>query len=283
MVARSTFADDETRWSAVTHRDPAADGRFYYAVLTTGRYSRPSCASRLARRQNVRFFPTGAAAARAGFRPCGRCRPEEVPLDRQYADAVAAACRLVQSSPTVPTLDELADAAGFSRFHFHRMFKAVTGVTPHSYVMAHRAERVRDELFRAESVTDAIYRSGFQSNGNFYAASNEVLGMTPSRFRAGGRGAVIRVAVGGSAADSVLVAATDKGVCGVLVGGDPRRLRSELRARFPRAELVGDSDFDALVDHAVDTTTPSDDLPVDLRRSALHHGVWQTLRDETAA
>jgi AraC family transcriptional regulator of adaptative response/methylated-DNA-[protein]-cysteine methyltransferase len=282
MVACSTYADDE-RWAAVTRRDPAADGRFYYAVLTTGRYSRPSCASRLARRQNVRFFDTGAEAAQAGFQPCGRCRPDDVSLDRRYADAVVVACRLVQSSPTVPTLDELADAAGFSRFHFHRMFKAVTGMTPHSYVMAHRAQRVRDELCRAESVTEAIYRSGFQSNGNFYAASNEVLGMTPSRFRAGGDGTVIRVAVGGSTADSVLVAATDKGMCDVLVGGDPHQLRNELRARFPHAELVGDAKFDALVDDAVDATTPSRDLPVDLRRSALRHGVWQTLREETAA
>ena len=186
IVAMSIFATEEDRWDAVVRRDGSADGTFYYAVRTTGVYCRPSCASRRARRENVDFHLTCADAERAGFRPCKRCRPNEPPLAEQYAAAVAKASRLIDSADEPPDLDTLAAAAGMSRFHFHRVFRNVTGVTPKAYADARRSERVRQELSRSRTVTDAIYGAGFNSSGRFYEKSAEILGMTPTDFRAGG-------------------------------------------------------------------------------------------------
>src|SRR5262252_369453 len=143
------FSSDEERWEAVVRRDRTADGAFYYTVQTTGVYCRPSCAARLARREHVRFHATCAEAEQAGFRPCKRCRPHEPALAAQHAAAMAKACRLIEATEDMPNLDALAEAAGMSRFHFHRIFKTITGVTPKAYAAAHRAQRVRDALSRA--------------------------------------------------------------------------------------------------------------------------------------
>src|SRR5215472_12170994 len=140
------FASDDQRWTAVKGRNRAADGVFYYSVLTTGVYCRPSCAARLARRENVRFHQSCAAAERAGFRPCKRCRPNEPALAERRATAVAEACRQIDAAEELPSLDTLAQAAGMSRFHFHRVFREATGVTPKAYAAARRAERLRAEL-----------------------------------------------------------------------------------------------------------------------------------------
>src|SRR5215831_4838032 len=153
--APSSF--DDSRWKAVQQRDRAADGTFVYSVRTTGVYCRPSCAARLPRRENVAFHASCAAAERAGFRPCKRCRPNEPALADQHAAAVAAACRLIEEAEETPSLAALAQAAGLSRFHFHRVFKAVTGVTPKAYAEAHRGKRVRAELTQRRTVTEAIY------------------------------------------------------------------------------------------------------------------------------
>src|SRR5580698_10132067 len=174
------FASDDERWSAVQRRDRAADGAFFYAVQTTGVYCRPSCAARLPSPENVSFHATVAAAERAGFRACKRCRPNEPGSAELQAAVVAKACRLIEAADEVPSLDTLAQAASMSRFHFHRVFKAVTGVTPKAYGDAHRAGRVRDRLTRGGSVTAAIYGAGFNSNGRFYAAASDLLGMTPT-------------------------------------------------------------------------------------------------------
>jgi AraC family transcriptional regulator of adaptative response/methylated-DNA-[protein]-cysteine methyltransferase len=279
-----SFGSDDERWAAVMRRDRQADGMFYYSVVTTGVYGRPSCAARLARRENVRFFDTREDAERASFRPCGRCRPDEPTVGEQHAAAVARACRLIEFAHDMPTLDELADVARFSRFHFHRIFKAVMGMTPHEYVAMHRAERVREELSRSETVTEAIYRAGFNSNGNFYAASAWMLGMTPTSFRSGGQGTCIHFAVHERLPESVLVAATEKGVCAVLIGDDPRALVRELEDRFPQARLVaGDWRFTELVADAVGAAAPKRDLPAEVRGHPLRHGVWQALRNANAS
>ena len=171
--------------------------------------------------ENVTFHATCAEAERAGFRPCKRCRPNEASLAERQAAAVAKACQLIEQAEELPSLDALAQAAHLSRFHFHRVFKAVTGVTPKAYASAHRGKRVRDELAHSDSVTSAIYGAGFNSNGRFYAAASDLLGMTPTEFRAGGDGTVIRFAVGECSLGSILVAATDKGVCAIELGDDP--------------------------------------------------------------
>ena len=204
------FDSDEARWNAVVSRDRNADGYFYYSVRTTGVYCRPSCAARPALRKNVAFHATREDAERAGFRACKRCKPDQGGIAALHAAGVAAAGRLIESSEQMPSLDELAAAAGMSRFHFHRVFKTLTGLTPKVYGSAHRAKRVRERLQHANTVTDAIYGAGFNSSGRFYAHSNDELGMTPTRFRAGGAGESILFAVGECALGSILVARTDK-------------------------------------------------------------------------
>jgi len=273
----------DARWNAIVGRDRGSDGSFFYSVDTTGVYCRPSCGSRLARRENVRFHPTCADAERAGFRPCKRCRPNEADLDQRRSLMVANACRMIEAAAEMPSLDALAEAANVSRFHFHRVFKAVTGVTPKAYADAHRAGRVQDELTRTSTVTEAIYGAGFQSNGRFYAASSRLLGMTPSAFRKGGTGASIRFAVGECWLGAVLVAATEKGVCAILFGDDPDGLVRDLQDRFPKAQFVGgDADFERLVAQViglVEAPAQSLDLPLDVRGSAFQKRVWQALRE----
>jgi AraC family transcriptional regulator of adaptative response/methylated-DNA-[protein]-cysteine methyltransferase len=277
-----SFSTDDARWEAVRRRDRAADGVFYYSVLTTGVYCRPSCASRLARRDNVAFHATCEAAEAAGFRPCKRCRPNEASVAERHASAVADACRVIEEAEEPPDLDALARTAGMSRFHFHRVFKSVTGVTPKAYADAHRAERVRDELAQGATVTEAIYGAGFNSSGRFYAASPDLLGMTPTEFRSGGNGASIRFAVGECSLGSILVAATDKGVCAILLGDDPDTLVRDLQDRFPRARLIGaDDKFERLVATVVglvEAPAQGLDLPLDMRGTAFQQRVWQALR-----
>jgi AraC family transcriptional regulator of adaptative response/methylated-DNA-[protein]-cysteine methyltransferase len=276
------FTGESAQWAAVTRRDPRADGQFFYSVSTTGVYCRPSCPSRQARRDHVRFHVTIADAERAGFRACKRCRPNEPGLAETRTAAVGKACRLIEQHDEVPGLDALAAAAGMSRFHFHRIFKSVTGVTPKAYAAAHRARRVRDELARQRTITDAIYGAGFNSNGRFYAAAPGVLGMTPTQYRSGGAGERIRFAVGECSLGSVLVAATDKGVCAIMLGDDPGALVRHLQDRFPKASLVGgDAAFERLVANVVAVVEAPDggiDLPLDVRGTAFQQRVWQALR-----
>ncbi|HVH76900.1 MAG TPA: bifunctional DNA-binding transcriptional regulator/O6-methylguanine-DNA methyltransferase Ada [Stellaceae bacterium] len=281
--AVSAYSTEEARWRAVVEHDGAADGVFYYSVRTTGVYCRPSCAARLARRENVRFHASPAEAERAGFRPCKRCRPNRPALAEEHATAVAKACRAIEEAEEIPSLEALAETAGMSRFHFHRVFKRVTGLTPRGYAAAARARRVREELRRRGTVTEAIYGAGFNSNGRFYAAAGELLGMTPTKFRAGGDGAAIRFAVGECSLGAILVAATDKGVCAIHLGDDPEALVRQLQDRFPKAELVGgDRDFERLVARVVgfvERPATGLDLPLDLRGTAFQERVWRALRE----
>ncbi|HUZ72476.1 MAG TPA: bifunctional DNA-binding transcriptional regulator/O6-methylguanine-DNA methyltransferase Ada [Stellaceae bacterium] len=276
------YATADERWQAVMRRDRSADGHFYYSVATTGVYCRPSCAARRPLRANVRFHRDPEAAERAGFRPCQRCRPNGPGLERAHAAAVARACRLIATAEELPSLAALAEAAGLSRFHFHRVFKAMTGVTPRQYASQHRAQRVRAGLRGGGTVTAAIYDAGFNSNGRFYAAASDMLGMTPRRYRAGGPGAAIRFAVGQCSLGAILVAATEKGVAAILLGDDPAKLVEELQDRFPKADLVGgDRAFERLVATVVgfvETPAAGLDLPLDVRGTAFQQQVWQALR-----
>lgn len=276
------YADDAARWAAVLCRDQQADGCFYYAVKTTGIYCRPSCAARRARREHVSFYPTGTAAEQAGFRPCQRCRPHEPGLAAQHAALVAQACRQIETAVETPDLAALAASAGMSRFHFQRVFKAVTGVTPKAYATAHRTQRVRQTLRQADTVTAAIYEAGFQSNGRFYATAAEVLGMTPRVFRAGGPGVAIRFAVGPCSLGTILIAATDRGLCAILLGDDPETLIRDLQGRFPQAALHSAEDalahWMAQVIGCIETPALGLALPLDVQGTAFQQRVWQALR-----
>ena len=281
-ISRPLSGDDDARWRAIERRDRAADGTFVYSVQTTGVYCRPSCAARRPRRENVSFHATCADAERAGFRPCKRCRPNAPGLAEQHAAAVAKACRLIEEAEEVPGLAVLARAAGLSRFHFHRVFKAVTGVTPKAYADAHRGKRVREELASSGTVTEAIYGAGFNSSGRFYDASPGLLGMTPTEFRSGGGGNVIRFAVGECSLGAILVAATDKGVCAIEFGDDPDALVRGLEDRFPKARLLGgDAAFEQLVAKVVglvEAPAQGLDLPLDIRGTAFQQRVWNAIR-----
>jgi AraC family transcriptional regulator, regulatory protein of adaptative response / methylated-DNA-[protein]-cysteine methyltransferase len=276
------FATDAQRWAAIVRRQAGADGIFYFAVRTTGVYCRPSCGARRALRKNVRFFDSAAAAERAGFRACKRCHPNGAGLAQQHAAMVARACRLIEQAETMPDLAALAREAGLSRFHFHRLFSRHMGMTPKAYITAQRARRVRDQLQRSGSVTGAIYDAGFGSNGRFYAGSAAALGMTPSSYRGGGDGARIRFAIGACSLGSILVAATDKGICAILLGDDAATLLRDLEDRFPKAQLIGgDQGFERLVAQVaglVEAPAQGLDLPLDLRGTAFQHRVWQALR-----
>jgi AraC family transcriptional regulator of adaptative response/methylated-DNA-[protein]-cysteine methyltransferase len=274
------FVTDDGRWQAVIGRDRRADGQFYFSVATTGVYCRPSCGARQPRRENVAFHATTEAAVRAGFRPCKRCRPDET--DRQ-ATAVAEACRLIAGAETPPSLTELAAAVGMSQYHFHRVFKAATGVTPKAYADAERARRVRAALDISDTVTEAIYDAGFNSNGRFYASAPGRLGMTPTRFRSGGAGETVRFAIGQTSLGAILVAATDKGIVAIQFADDPDALLRDLQDRFPKARLVGgDAEFEALVARVVggvENPVAGIDLPLDVRGTAFQQRVWQALRE----
>lgn len=280
---QTAFDTELARWAALKVRDRAADGAFFYSVRTTGVYCRPSCAARPARPENIAFHASIAEARAAGFRACKRCKPDLPPLAERNAAAVAAVCRLIDAAEETPSLEDMAASAGLSPFYFHRVFKSVTGLTPKAYADARRAERVRQALGETETVTEAIYDAGFNSGSRFYEKSAQVLGMSPTRFRAGGEKATIRFAIGQCSLGAILVAATEQGVCAILLGDDPQALVQDLQDRFDRAELVGgDAEFEALVAKVVGFVEQPRlglDLPLDVRGTAFQQRVWQALRD----
>ena len=275
--------EDDSRWQMVMARDPSADGKFYYSVRMTGVYCRPSCAARLARRENVQFHATREDAERAGFRPCKRCKPDAQSPADAHRTRVIAVCRMIETAETPPSLDELAGWAGISPYHFHRVFKSVTGVTPKDYADAHRANKLQARLKQAGTVTEAIHDAGYNSSGRFYARSNQLLGMTPGTFRGGGGNTTIRFAVGECFLGSFLTASTDKGICAILLGDDPDSLLRELQDRFPKAQLTGgDSEYEKLVAQVlsfIETPAKGLDLPLDIQGTAFQQRVWRALRD----
>ena len=281
ILAAATVSDP--RWAAVLARDPQYDGKFVYSVRTTGVYCRPSCAARVARPENVAFHDTTADAERAGFRPCQRCKPDQPSIFAQHAALVAKLCRLLETSEQTPNLAELARQAQLSAFHLHRVFKRITGLTPKAYASAHRSKRLRAELRRSATVTDAIYDAGYNSGGRFYADADKVLGMTPTRYRAGGADTEIRFAIGQCSLGAILVARSDRGVCAISLGDDPDELARDLQDRFPRARLIGDdAEFARLVAKVVgfvEAPRLGLNLPLDVRGTAFQQRVWQALRD----
>src|SRR3984957_3320535 len=274
-------ARDEERWQAVKSRESDFDGKFFFAVRATGIYCRPSCASRAAKHENVSFFPTVADAEKAGYRACKRCRPDQLGAPDPQMHAVKRACERIESAEEAPGLAELAARAGLSPYHFHRVFKAITGVTPKAYAAQTRARRAADNLRTAGTVTEAIYDSGFNSSSRFYENTDARLGMTPGAVRRGGAGAVIRCAVGEASLGAVLVAATDKGVCAITLGDDPDALVRDLQDRFPNADFKGgDAEFERMVAEVVGLVeAPGQrlDLPLDIRGTAFQQRVWAAL------
>jgi AraC family transcriptional regulator of adaptative response/methylated-DNA-[protein]-cysteine methyltransferase len=274
---------EDARWTAIDTRDAQADGAFVFGVVTTGIYCRPSCPARRPLRRNVRFFDTSDEAERSGLRACQRCDPAGQGPRARNTQVVATACRILDAADPAPPLDELARRVGVSPSHLHRLFRAATGITPKAYAMARRAERTRHRLESGSSVTDAVYDAGFASTGPFYAEARGRLGMKPSTFRSGGQGERVRLAVTSSSLGSVLVAATDRGICAIELGDDPDLLVHIVGERFPHAELVDDDpDLVELVAAVValeeEDPAAGTDLPLDIRGTAFQERVWRALR-----
>ncbi len=233
---------DDWRWQALVRKDERADGLFWYSVKTTGVYCRPSCPARLPNRENVAFHESPQNAEKAGFRACKRCGPKGPGLAGQHAEAVTTACRMIKEADEFPSLNQLAEAVKMSPGYFHRLFKTATGLTPKDYANAHRADRIKRALPKRETVTQAIYDAGFNSNGRFYAGSSKMLGMKPKEYREGGTGNTIRFAIAECSLGSILVASSEKGVCAILMGDDPEALARDLQDQFPKANLIGGDD-----------------------------------------
>ena len=276
------FTDEEARWQALSDRNREADGHFVYAVKTTGIYCAPSCPSRQPNRQNVEFFADAAQAEAADYRPCKRCRQGRLSLQQQYSQQVEQACRLLENAEKTPKLEEIASQAGLSAWHFHRIFKTFTGLTPRAYAIAKRQQRVRETLVASSSITDAILDAGYASNGNFYAHSPASLGMTPRAYRAGGKGMAVWFAIGRCSLGDILVAESPRGICAILLGDSPQALIESLQDHFPHAQLLGnDADFEyrvATVVGFVDQPAAELSLPLDIRGTAFQQRVWHALR-----
>jgi AraC family transcriptional regulator, regulatory protein of adaptative response / methylated-DNA-[protein]-cysteine methyltransferase len=274
---------DDPRWARIVARDKTADGHLWYSVATTGVYCRPSCPSRAANPKNVQLHDSLESARATGFRPCRRCHPDGPSIDGENAALVAKACRIIEESEDEPSLDELAGAVGRSPSYFHRVFKTTTGLTPKAYGAAHRARKVRQGLASGNTVTEAIYDAGFNSSGRFYEKSTDMLGMTPSQYRAGGTNEEIKFAVGQTSLGAILVASSRKGVAAILLGNDPDELVRKLQDRFPKAHLIGaDREYEALIARIVgfiEAPRIGLDLPLDVRGTAFQQRVWQALRE----
>ncbi|HEY9460414.1 MAG TPA: bifunctional DNA-binding transcriptional regulator/O6-methylguanine-DNA methyltransferase Ada [Paralcaligenes sp.] len=280
---RRNAIEKDPRWSAILNRDPTADNKFVYAVKTTGVYCRPDSPTRRPKPENVEFFDSPEAARRAGYRPSRRAPEDKAMVAAQHAALVSNACRYIETADNIPTLNELAQRANMSRYHFHRVFKSTTGLTPKSYAGAHRARKMRNELGGKESITDAIYDAGFNSNSRFYEASNHRLGMRPKDYRAGGANTEILFAAGECSLGSIVVAQSERGVCAILMGDDPDQLVRDLQDQFPKASLVGAvAGFERVVAKVVgliDAPALGLDLPLDIQGTAFQERVWRALRE----
>ncbi len=267
--------DPDAAWAAFIARDRHSDGRFVGAVLTTGIYCKPSCPARHPKRENVAFYRDPAAARAAGFRPCLRCKPDEVGRDRI---AVAEAIRLIEAAEAPFNLDQLAARVGYAPHHFHRLFKRATGVTPAAYARGLMARAAADALTREGNVTEAIYEAGYSAPSRFYEHAAARLGMSPSVWQRGGAGVTIRWTVAPTSLGPLLIAATDKGLCRVAFDEDA----AALAMRFPKAEIVSGgaalADLAARVVASVESPERQQDLPVDVRGTAFQEAVWQALR-----
>lgn len=273
---------DESRWLAVETRDNRKDAEFVFAVRTTGIFCRPSCSARHPLRKNVLFFAGSADAQAAGFRPCKRCQPDKLAPELQRAERVTQACRIIETSNSPLTLNELASQVAMSPFHFHRLFKSVTGLTPNAWQKALRTQRLREQLAQGETVTRAVFDAGFQSGSNFYQQANAALGMTARQYRQGGELATVRFVVGTCRLGEFLVAESLRGICAILLGDTPEQLINELETLFPNASLVAnDPAFAARVALVVSVLEqPERDfgLPLDIQGTAFQRQVWQALR-----
>ena len=277
-----SLLNDDTAWRAVEARDRRLDGQVFYAVKTTGIYCLPSCPARKPNRSNVSFYTSAEEAEQDGYRPCRRCNPNEQAATSVWAVRIEKACRVMEDAEVPPALAELARAVGCSTHHFHRQFKKALGITPKAYAAALQNNRVREALSRGATVTEALYEAGFNSSGRFYSGPADALGMSPASIRKGGASEQLTFSTMPCSLGHVLVAASAKGVCAILLGDSGDDLTRDLRALFPSAVLSdGDDEFaatSAAVVALVDRQGCHAEIPLDIRGTAFQRRVWEALR-----
>ncbi|WP_020209803.1 bifunctional DNA-binding transcriptional regulator/O6-methylguanine-DNA methyltransferase Ada [Gilvimarinus chinensis] len=281
LSASVPVSEHDLGWRAVCERDQSFDGQFVYGVTTTRIYCRPSCPARRPLIKNIRFFTEGSEARAAGFRPCRRCEPDCVKsTDGALARAVRI-CGRLKDEESMPTLTQLANAEGISPAYLQRQFRRVVGVSPAEYARQLRADRLRDQLAKGSSITEAIFNAGYGAGSRFYAEAYALLGMTPRQYQAQGETMKIYFALAESSLGQVLVAQTAKGVCAILLGDDPEELLQDLQRRFTRAELIGgDAGFEQTVAQIIgliESPNKRHKLPLDMQGTAFQRKVWQAL------
>jgi AraC family transcriptional regulator of adaptative response/methylated-DNA-[protein]-cysteine methyltransferase len=268
-------------WAAVAGRDRRMDGVFFYAVLSTGIYCRPSCPSRRPNPANVVFFLTRDAAQRAGFRACKRCKPE-ADATHPNSELVEKVCRYIDTHPDARvTLDALSRDIGLSPFHLQRTFKAVTGITPRAYADSRRLQSLKTGLREGHSVTRSLYDAGYGSSSRLYERASSKLGMTPSRYRKQGSGVTIRYTIAVSSVGRMLLAATAKGICSVQFGDSDKALEGALHREFPQADIIrSDRQLAASVRAIRDRLRGQNahPLPLDIQSTAFQRLVWERLQ-----
>jgi len=275
--------DYESQWQAVLAKDASFDGQFVFAVSSTGIYCRPSCPARRPHREHVSFFQLPEAAERAGFRACRRCHPREVRVVDPQIEMTRQVCRIIEENDGEPiTLSVLSEQLGVSSFHLQRTFRSIMGITPRRYAETCRVNRFKQGVRRGEAITSAIYDAGYGSSSRLYERASSQLGMTPATYGKGGRGAVINYAIVETLLGRLLVAATDKGVCSVMLGDSDAALKENLFNEFPAAEIRQDekllrSSVKTIVDH-LKSRSPHIDLPLDIQATAFQRQVWEQLR-----
>lgn len=278
------WVTDEERWQAVVDRNKAADSYFVYGVKTTGVYCVASSTKRLPRKENVVFFDNVDLAEKSGYRANKKIQNKlSNGHDSKLVEKIEKACRYIESHENDFVLSDVANHVGISTYHFHRVFKDITGLTPKNYADAHRSRKLRESLNKDMSVTDAIFDAGFNSNSRFYENANSLLGMTAKVWKAGGKGTRILFAIGECSLGDILVAQSEKGICAILMGNDPEKLLHDLQDKFPQADLIGcDGEFEQLVAQVVGFIEAPQiglDLPLDIRGTAFQQRVWQALRE----
>jgi AraC family transcriptional regulator, regulatory protein of adaptative response / methylated-DNA-[protein]-cysteine methyltransferase len=270
---------NELQWQQVLSRDARQDGRFVFAVRTTGVYCRPSCPSRRPRRDSVEFFASPLAAERAGYRACLRCKPTQVSVQAQY---VLRARQLLDNCDGVLTLQELSRRVGVSAFHLQRLFKRATGLSPREYQAARRTQQVKARLRDGADVTTSLYDAGYGSPSRLYESAGKQFGMTPATYGKGGAGESIAFTIVESPLGKMLVAATKRGLCAVRFGENGKLLESELRREFHAAEIGRDDaalrQFATAILAGLTGPKTFLDLPLDIRATAFQLKVWSALR-----
>jgi AraC family transcriptional regulator, regulatory protein of adaptative response / methylated-DNA-[protein]-cysteine methyltransferase len=279
----NTAIKDDQLWQAVMAKDARFDGQFVFAVSSTGVYCRPSCPSRRAHRERVKFFELPEAAEQAGFRACLRCQPRRARILDPQIELVQRVCRLLNSNESESLkLAELATQAGVSPFHLQRTFKRVMGISPRQYLAARKIDNFKTLVRKGESVTTSLYESGFNSSSRLYEHAAEELGMTPATYSRGGRGVDISYTIAASPMGRLLVAVTERGVCAVRMADNDAELEKDLRDEFPNAELKRDDSalretVQKIVNH-LKNNEPRLDLPLDIKATAFQRQVWEQLR-----